>query len=75
MDDPHLALAAVDEVCLGLAGIRQRRQLAAEVDQIAVAVFPVVEEGEALGDVVGTDAAPERHPREDIGQIGAAVHQ
>src|SRR5690606_5795363 len=43
-------LAAVQAVLLGPPFLRERRQLAAEIDQVLVALGPVAEERELLGD-------------------------
>ena len=48
--DPDHRLAAVQAVLVGLQRVRKRRQLAAEVDQVLVALGPVAEEGEFVGD-------------------------
>ncbi|KAG1447114.1 hypothetical protein G6F57_017151 [Rhizopus arrhizus] len=48
--DPDHRLAAEQAVLLGLPFLREGRQLAAEVDQVLVALGPVAEEAEFLGD-------------------------
>ena len=47
-DQPHLGLAALDLPLLGLLRLRKRRQLAAQVDDVLVAIHPVVEQRELL---------------------------
>ena len=54
--EPHLAGTATDLVSVRAAGLRQGGQAPAELDHVAVAVLPVVEERE-----VGADRF-ERHP-------------
>src|SRR5690606_18294269 len=48
--DPDLGLAAVQPVFLCLPLLGEGRQLAAEVDQVLVALGPVAEERELVGD-------------------------
>src|SRR5690606_2956602 len=68
---PDLTHAAAHLVGFGLQGVGKRRQLASEVDQVAIAVLPVVEEGEVLPELV------EAHLRSDHGDVwdGGIVHQ
>ena len=54
--EPHLAGAAADLVSVRAVGLGQGGQAPAELDDVAVAVLPVVEESE-----VGADRI-ERHP-------------
>src|SRR5262249_16604972 len=54
--EPHLTGAALHLVGVGARALGQRRQLAAELDHIAVAVVPVVEDGEIVDDVVDIHA-------------------
>ena len=53
---PHLAGAAAHLVGVGAMGVRQRLQMPAELDDVAVALFPVAEEVE-----VGRDLVEGRH--------------
>ena len=54
-EEPYLTDAALDLV-IGVARLRRkRRQLAAELDNVAVAVLPIVEEGEIVA--YGLDVA------------------
>ena len=50
--DPHLADAAAHLVGVGAGAFGEFGQFAAEFDHIAVAVFPIVEEGEIVADGV-----------------------
>ena len=49
---PHLAGAALHLVGVAAGRFRQRRQRAAELDQIAVAVVPLLQQSEILDDLV-----------------------
>src|SRR6185503_114326 len=51
-DQPHLARATAYFVGLDMRGLRQRRQIAAEFDDVAIAVVPLLEQREILDDVV-----------------------
>ena len=50
--DPHLADAAAHLVGVGARALGEFRQFAAEFDHIAIAVFPIVEEGEIVANGV-----------------------
>src|SRR5690554_3910294 len=56
---PHLALAATHKVFLAAPLLVQRRQFLAQVDDVFVAVFPAVEEGQCLHDIVRGDLCAE----------------
>src|SRR5690349_19522287 len=53
---PHLRHAAAHLVRLGALGLRQRRQLAAELDQVAVALLPRPELAEVLDQFIDVHA-------------------
>ena len=55
---PHLAGAALHLVGVAARGLRQRRQRAAKLDQIAIAVVPLVQQGEILDDLVDRRSVP-----------------
>jgi hypothetical protein len=58
--EPHLALAAAHQQFLALLRRGKLRQFLAEVDDVAVAVFPVVEETDRLDDVLDAVRCPGR---------------
>src|SRR6185312_17289903 len=50
-DEPHLRDAAIDLCRRVLLAFGKRRQRLAELDDVAVAVLPIVEEGQIFGDL------------------------
>ena len=51
--DPDLALAAPDQVVIGLAGIIHGRQFLAKINDVLIAIFPTVEESKCVDNIVG----------------------
>jgi hypothetical protein len=47
---PNLADAAANLVCIVMGSFAQRLQRAAELEDIAIAVFPIVEKGKVAAD-------------------------
>src|SRR5450631_4783584 len=63
--DPHLARASADFGALVTGGVFQGFETAAKLDQIAVAVLPIVEVFEVFDNFAesrGSPNAPRRHP-------------
>ena len=50
---PHLALAAAHKPVFGLQVVREAGQLLAQVDDIAITLFPVIQKFQILGNVLG----------------------
>ena len=57
-DEPDLAGAAAHLIGLGVLGLGQRRQPAAEIDQMPIALLPIAQQVEFVGEFVdgGLDA-------------------
>ena len=51
-EQPDLAGATAHLVGFGVSAFRQRRQRAAELDDVTIAVVPLIEQGEILNDFV-----------------------
>ena len=58
-DEPHLAGAALHFIGVVMRRVGERRQFAPQLDHVAIAVVPLVEQREILDDVVNRGHAPD----------------
>jgi hypothetical protein len=59
-DDPYLTDAAAHLIGVIVLGLAQRRQRASELDDVTIAIFPIIQESEIVSDTL--DGLQTRRP-------------